>query len=77
MVERIFEITKHQFQIFKYALKYSLDIQNCLIFAIITLHNFIYSHQLQEDIYDWEEKLVKKKSNKFRKYIKRRYQYLY
>ena len=60
MVERIFEVTTRQFQIFKHAPEYSLDIQSSLVFAIIALHNFIQSHQLQEDIYDWEEELAKK-----------------
>lgn len=60
VVERIFGVTKRRFQIFKHAPEYNLDVQSSLVFAITALHNFIRSHQLQEDIYDREEELAEK-----------------
>lgn len=60
VIEEIFGVTKRQFQIFKHAPKYSLNIQSSLVFAITALHNFIQSHQLQEDIYNWKKKLAEK-----------------
>lgn len=60
VVERIFGVTKRRFQIFKHAPEYSLNVQSSLVFVITALHNFIRSHQLQEDIYDWEEELAEK-----------------
>lgn len=36
--------------------------KNSVVFVITVLYNLILSHQLQKDIYDWEEKLAKKTS---------------
>lgn len=52
MVERIFGVIKRRFQIFKSVPEYLFTTEINLVFAITALHNFIKTHQSQEDIYD-------------------------
>lgn len=53
IIERIFGIVKHQFQIFDKALEYLQTTQVDIIYAIMGLHNFIKIYLgHKEDIYN-------------------------
>ena len=55
VVERIFGVTKRRFQIFKSAPEYHFNTQISLVFAVTALHNFIQTHQSQDNMYDREQ----------------------
>ncbi|KIK14633.1 hypothetical protein PISMIDRAFT_116670 [Pisolithus microcarpus 441] len=49
VIERIFSILKHQFQILLLAPEYNVDMQACIPMALCALHNFIYSCDENEE----------------------------
>lgn len=55
IVERIFEVIKRHFQIFKSAPEYHYNTQISPVFAVTALHNVIRMYQLEEDIYNTEQ----------------------
>ena len=52
VVEKIFEVTKRHFKIFKSAPEYHFNIQISHVFVITAPQNFIWMHQSQNDMYD-------------------------
>lgn len=52
VIERIFNVTKHQFPIFEIPTKFIIDIQVKIVLKVTRLHNFIQSYQTIGDIYD-------------------------
>ena len=64
MVEKIFGVTKRRFQIFKSVPEYHFNTQISLIFAVTALHNFIWMHQLQDNMYD-RKQVQAKRDNRF------------
>lgn len=64
IAEKVFKITKQYFRIFKSAPEYNFTIQIYLIFAVTTLHNFIWKYWSYEDIYNKKELLAKRKDKK-------------
>lgn len=52
VIERIFGITKRQFQILETPPEFTMLVQVKLVLAVTGLHNFIQSHRTTGDIYD-------------------------
>lgn len=52
VVERMFSITKHCFQILETLAEFAMVVQVKIVLAVTGLHNFIQSHRTTGDIYD-------------------------
>lgn len=64
IMDRIFEVTKWHFRIFKSVSKYNFTIQIYFIFTITILYNFICKHQSQKYMYKREKLFAKKEDAK-------------